>query len=196
MLALARRNMTKPILNAANQLTLLRMALAPLLVVLILSGERVWALVVFVVAGVTDLLDGLIARLGRQQTTLGAMLDPVADKILLSSAFVALTWSDGLPVSIPIWLTVTTISRDAIILASVAIINLTVERRVFYPSLLGKLSTGSQLVTVALVLLVNATGWPSPYLRYVFVLTLVLTVASALHYVYAASVRRGGTPTR
>jgi cardiolipin synthase (CMP-forming) len=188
--------MTTPILNAANQLTLLRMGLAPLLVVLVLSGERVWALVVFLVAGVTDLLDGLIARLGRQQTTLGAMLDPVADKILLSSSFVALTWSSGLPVSIPAWLTVTTLSRDAIILASVAIINLTVERRVFYPSLLGKLCTGSQLVTVALVLLVNATGWEFPYLRYVFGLTLVLTVASALHYVYVASIRRGAAPER
>ena len=188
--------MTTPLLNVANQLTLLRMGLAPLLVVLVLSGERVWALVVFVVAGVTDLLDGLIARLGRQQTTLGAMLDPVADKILLSSSFVALTWGSGLPVSIPAWLTVTTLSRDAIILASVAIINLTVERRVFYPSVLGKLSTGSQLATVALVLLVNATGWEFTYLRYVFVLTLVLTVASALHYVYVASVRRGGAPTR
>ena len=183
--------MTTPVLTVANQLTLLRMGLAPLLVVLVLSGERVWALAVFVVAGVTDLLDGLIARLGRQQTTLGAMLDPVADKILLSSSFVALTWSSGLEVSIPAWLTVTTLSRDAIILASVAIINLTVERRVFYPSLLGKLSTGSQLITVALVLLLNATGWKFPGLGVVFGVTLVLTVASALHYVYLASVRRG-----
>ena len=113
-----------------------------------------------------------------------------------SSSFVALTWSGNLEVSIPPWLTVTTLSRDAIILASVAIINLTVERRVFYPSLLGKLSTGSQLVTVALVLLLNATGWEFAYLRYVFALTLALTVASALHYVYVASVRRGGAPAR
>jgi cardiolipin synthase len=188
--------MTTPVLTVANQLTLLRMGLAPLLVVLVLSGERAWALAVFVIAGITDLLDGLIARLGRQQTTLGAMLDPVADKILLSSSFVALTWSGGLEVSIPPWLTVTTLSRDAIILASVAIINLTVERRVFYPSLLGKLSTGSQLVTVALVLLLNATGWEFAYLRYLFVLTLALTVASALHYVYVASVRRGGAQAR
>jgi cardiolipin synthase len=184
--------MTQPILTIANQLTLLRMGLAPLLVVLVLSGERVWALLVFLVAGITDLLDGLIARLGRQQTTLGAMLDPVADKILLSSSFVALTWSSGLAVSIPAWLTVTTLSRDAIILASVAIINLTVGRRVFYPSLLGKLSTGSQLLTVALVLFLNATAWDFPALWLVFAVTLVLTVASALHYVYVASVRRGG----
>ena len=186
--------MTTPLLNAANQLTLLRMGLAPLLVVLVLSGERVWALAVFVVAGLTDLLDGLIARVGHQQTTLGAMLDPVADKILLSSSFVALTWTSGLEVTIPAWLTVTTLSRDAIILASVAIINLTVERRVFYPSLLGKLSTGSQLLTVALVLFVNAAGQGGPLLPYVFVVTLVLTVASALHYVYKASTRRAPPP--
>jgi cardiolipin synthase len=185
--------MSTPVLTVANQLTLLRMGLAPLLVVLVLSGERVWALVVFVVAGVTDLLDGLIARLGRQQTTLGAMLDPVADKILLSSSFVALTWSGGLQVTIPAWLTVTTLSRDAIIVISVAVINLTVGRRVFYPSLLGKLSTGSQLATVALVLLVNATGWDFAGLEAVFALTLVLTVASALHYVYITSVRRGSS---
>jgi cardiolipin synthase len=188
--------MATPLLTVANQLTLLRMGLAPLLVVLVLSGEQVWALAVFVVAGITDLLDGLAARLGQQQTTLGAMLDPVADKILLSSSFVALTWSSGLEVSIPPWLTVTTLSRDAIILASVAIINLTVGRRVFYPSLLGKLSTGSQLFTVALVLLLNATSWEFPALRLVFALTLVLTVASALHYVYVASVRRGGPAAR
>jgi cardiolipin synthase len=188
--------MSQPLLTIANQLTLLRMGLAPLLVVLVLSGERVWALVVFVVAGLTDLLDGLIARIGHQQTTLGAMLDPVADKILLSSSFVALTWTSGLEVTIPAWLTVTTLSRDAIILASVAIINLTVERRVFYPSVLGKLSTGSQLVTVAAVLLVNATRTDVPALQVLFWLTLVLTVASALHYVYLASVRRGTPPPR
>jgi cardiolipin synthase len=72
-------DMPTPILTVANQLTLLRMGLAPLLVVLVLSRELGWALLVFVVAGITDLLDGLIARVGRQKTTLGAMLDPVAD---------------------------------------------------------------------------------------------------------------------
>src|SRR5688500_5763705 len=112
--------MTEPILTLANQLTLLRMALAPLLVVLVLSGRMGWALSVFVVAGITDLLDGRIARMSGQQTALGAMLDPVADKILLSSAFIALTWSDGLAVRIPAWLTAVVLSRDAIIVVSVA----------------------------------------------------------------------------
>ena len=182
--------MAAPIFTVANQLTLLRMGLAPLLVILVLSQRLRWALAVFVVAGVTDLLDGLIARLGHQQTTLGAMLDPVADKVLLTSAFVALTWTSHLHVAIPVWLTVTTLSRDAIILTGVAIVNLTMGRRVFYPSLLGKLSTVSQLVTVGVVLLLNAFSLTLPGLDALFVVTLSLTVSSALHYLFSSSTRK------
>jgi cardiolipin synthase len=179
--------MSTPILTVANQLTILRMALTPFLVVLIVYHEFTWALVVYVVAGMTDLLDGLAARLGHQRTTLGAMLDPVADKIFLSSAFVALTWGSDLQVRMPMWLTVITLSRDAMILVSVAIINLTLGRRVFYPSLLGKAATATQIVTAGAILLLNAlsTGWAP--LRYLLGLTLALTLASALHYVYQAS---------
>ena len=186
--------MSAPILTVANQLTMLRMGLAPLLVVLVVFRELQWALWVFVVAGLTDLFDGYVARHGSQQTTLGAMLDPVADKILLSSAFIALTWSSGLPVNIPVWLTVTTLSRDAIIIVSVAIINFTLGKRVFYPSLLGKLSTVSQIVAVGVVLVLNALGTPHPAVRVVFWVSLALTVGSALHYVYLASTGRTGTP--
>ena len=183
--------MTQPIFTLANQLTLLRMGLAPLLVILVLSRQMRWALAVFIVAGVTDLLDGVIARVGHQQTTLGAMLDPVADKVLLTSTFVALTWGSSLSVSIPAWLTVTTLSRDAIILTGVAIVNLTMGRRVFYPSLLGKLTTASQLVTVGVVLLLNAFSLRLPGLPWLFGLTLALTVGSALHYLFSSSIRRG-----
>ena len=182
--------MSEPILTVANQLTILRMAAAPLLIVLVLSREYVWALVVYVVAGLSDLLDGLVARFGHQQTTLGAFLDPIADKVLLSSAFVALTWGSGLHARIPAWLTVTTLSRDAIILVSVTVINLTLGRRVFYPSLLGKLTTGSQIVTAGAVLLMNALTDDSPEVVQLFRLTLALTVASAFHYVYLASAGR------
>jgi cardiolipin synthase len=184
--------MTTPLFTLANQLTILRMALAPLLVVLVLYRELRWAFFAFVVAGLTDLFDGLIARRSKQQTTLGAMLDPVADKILLTSTFVALTWADGLGVRIPTWLTVTTLSRDAIIVLSVAIVNLTMGRRVFYPSLLGKFSTGSQLLTVGVVLLVNALGVGLPGLWVLFAVTLALTLGSAVHYMYLASSGRGG----
>jgi cardiolipin synthase (CMP-forming) len=184
--------MSAPILTVANQLTLLRMGLAPLLVVLVLQGRMTWALLVFVVAGITDALDGLIARLGGQQTTLGAMLDPVADKILMTSSFIALTWGSGLAFTIPVWLTVVILSRDAIIIVSVAIVNLTLGRRIFYPSLLGKLSTVSQLLTVGFVLLANVAGRGGTALWYLFTATLALTVTSALHYVYLASTRGPG----
>ena len=184
--------MTTPLFTLANQLTILRMALAPLLVVLVLYRELRWALLAFVVAGLTDLFDGLIARRAKQQTTLGAMLDPVADKILLTSTFVALTWAGGLGVRIPTWLTVPILSRDAIIVLSVAIVNLTMGRRVFYPSLLGKFSTGSQLLTVGVVLLANALGVTVPGLWLLFAVTLALTVGSAVHYLYLASSGRGG----
>jgi cardiolipin synthase len=184
--------MSTPVLTVANQLTLLRMGLAPLLVVLVLQGRMTWACVVFFVAGVTDALDGLIARISGQQTTLGAMLDPVADKVLMTSSFIALTWGSGVAVPIPIWLTVVVLSRDAIIIVSVAIVNMTLGRRIFYPSALGKLATVAQLMTVGFVLLANATGRGGALLRPLFIATLALTVSSALHYVYLASTRGPG----
>jgi cardiolipin synthase len=184
--------MSTPVLTVANQLTLLRMGLAPLLVVLVLQGRMVWAVVVFFVAGVTDALDGLIARISGQQTTLGAMLDPVADKVLMTSSFIALTWGSGVAFPIPVWLTVVVLSRDAIIIVSVAIVNMTLGRRIFYPSTLGKLATVAQLMTVGFVLLANAAGSGDALLRPLFIGTLALTVASALHYVYLASTRGPG----
>jgi cardiolipin synthase len=180
--------MSEPILTVPNQITILRMEAAPLLVVLVLQREYSWALIVYVVAGLTDMLDGLIARSGHQRTTLGAFLDPIADKILLSATFLALTWGPELHARIPAWLTVTTLSRDAIILVSVTVINLTLGRRVFYPSRLGKLTTVCQILTAGVVLLLNSLIEPFPPVRYLFGLTLLLTIVSALHYVYLASV--------
>jgi len=184
--------MPEPILTAANQLTILRMALVPALIVCVLSGAFEWALVVFVVAGLTDLLDGFVARHGSQATALGAFLDPVADKLLLSASFIVLTWGTPVLVRIPTWLTVTTLSRDAIILISVAIINITLGRRVFHPSLLGKLSTAVQIVTAGIVLLANALQEAFAWLPALFLLALGLTVASAFHYTWRASAARGG----
>jgi cardiolipin synthase len=186
--------MSTPVLTVANLLTMSRMSLAPLLVVLILWGEMRWALAVFVIAGITDLLDGLIARWGQQQTTLGAMLDPVADKILLTSSCVALTWTPGLRTALPAWLTVVTLSRDAIIIISVVVVNLTLGRRIFYPSILGKLATLSQLVSVGLALLLNALDVSWPPSRLVFLLTVAITIASAVHYAYLGTVKRGEAP--
>jgi cardiolipin synthase len=181
--------MSEPVFTIANQLTLLRMALAPVLVVFVLARQPAWALAAFVLAGLSDAFDGLIARRGGQQTTLGAMLDPVADKILLGSTYIVLTWSSAVLCPIPVWLTVTLLSRDAITIVSVAVINLTVGRRVFAPSLLGKVTTAAQILTAGLVLLANALGDCPPYLSWVFCTLVVLIVVSAVHYTFFATVR-------
>lgn len=183
--------MSEPVLTVANQLTILRMALAPFLVVMVLQREFTWALVLFVVAALTDLLDGYIARHGHQKTTLGAVMDPIADKILLSSAFIVLTWSAGLTTRIPQWLTVLALSRDVLILLTGALINLTSGWRIFQPSLLGKLATGAQLLTAGVVLLLNTLGSNLEAVRWLFRGVLALILASALHYVYLASTGRG-----
>lgn len=186
--------MAAPILAPANLITLLRMALAPLLVVLVLAREMAWALAVFAVAGLSDLLDGFVARRSGQRTALGAMLDPIADKVLLTSCFIALTWGPALTVRLPLWLTVVTLSRDAIIVASVAVVNLAHGRRMFYPTLLGKLTTASQIVTVGAVLLLDAAGRSYREVNALFLGAVALTVVSALHYVYLAVMGRTGTP--
>jgi cardiolipin synthase len=183
--------MSTPLLTIANQLTVLRMALSPFLIMALVGGRFGWALLIFGVAGLTDLLDGLIARSGGQKTDLGAMLDPVADKILLGSAFVALTWNSAVLVKIPVWLTVFTLSRDVMTLGGALIINLTVERRIFYPSLLGKLSTGIQVLTAGVVLYLNWLAWRPVWLDYLFLVTVLLVGASGLYYVVLLSVRRG-----
>ncbi len=183
--------MSEPIFTVANQLTILRMTLAPFLVVMVLQREFTWALVLFVVAGLTDLLDGYIARHGHQKTTLGAVMDPIADKILLSSSFIVLTWSAGLTTRIPAWLTVLALSRDVLILLTAALINLTSGWRIFQPSLLGKLSTAAQVLTVGVVLLLNALGSDFPGARWLYRTVLALILVSATHYVYLASTGKG-----
>jgi cardiolipin synthase (CMP-forming) len=166
-----------------NQLTVLRMAVVPVLILLIVYGYTGWALVTFVLAGLTDMLDGLIARRWSQRTHLGTFLDPIADKLLLVSSFTILTFGSlELTVRIPLWLTITVISRDLLLVLSVLIFNLTIGRRAFPPSILGKCTTVSQLLLVMMVLTGNWLEFVLPGTTVAVYLTLVLTVASGLHY--------------
>lgn len=184
--------MSEPLLTVPNQLTILRMGLAPFLALLVLSRKFTWALVVFVTAGLTDLFDGYIARHGHQKTQLGAVLDPIADKILMTASFLVLTWGGGLLVRVPVWVTVLILSRDLIILVAGVAITLTVGKRNFEPSLLGKTSTACQIVTAGAVLLLNAIAETFAPLDLLFVATAFLTVASAAHYAWRASTSSGG----
>jgi cardiolipin synthase len=182
--------MTEPVFTVANQLTMLRMALVPLLVLLVLGREFTWALVVFVVAGLTDALDGYVARHAGQSTTLGAMLDPVADKIFVGSSYAVLTWSSGVACPLPLWLTVTLLFREGMLLVAVVVVNLTVGPRVYQPSLLGKVSTFLSIGTGAAALLVNAMGECPRAVWWLYVTTLGVLIASTIHYLYLASERQ------
>jgi cardiolipin synthase len=170
-------------LTLANQLTLLRIVLVPAFVILVLYGRVGWALLTLFAAGITDLLDGLIARRSGQKTTLGAWLDPMADKLLLVSAFVVLTVPDsGLRVRLPAWLTILVISRDLAIVLTVAVVNLAIGRRTFAPSLLGKTATAVYIATCLAVLIANYLGGGDAIVQGFVLLAAVITVLSALHY--------------
>ncbi|MGQ0735304.1 MAG: CDP-alcohol phosphatidyltransferase family protein [Acidobacteriota bacterium] len=177
--------MTGPLFTFANQLTLLRMALIPAFVLLVVYGYFGWALVVFSVAGATDALDGLVARITQQRTALGAWLDPAADKLLLVSAFVVLTLPDlGLVNRIPLWLTVLVISRDVGIVLTVAIVSLAVGPRTFKPTLLGKAATALFILTCVVVMYFNYLGRPSVIVDGLVWLSLAITLASGIDYVF------------
>jgi cardiolipin synthase len=183
------------VLTLANQLTLLRMLLIPAFVILIVYGEMGWALAIFLIAGITDALDGLIARWAQQKTTLGAWLDPMADKLLLVSTFIVLTLPGiGLVSRIPLWLTVCLISRDITIVLTVIIVNLAIGRRTFRPTLLGKVATGIYIATVLVFLVVNYLERPSRVTDVMVYVSLIVTVVSALHYIRHAgrTISEGG----
>jgi cardiolipin synthase len=175
-------------LTPANQLTLLRMLLIPAFVILVLYGHLGWALVVFVTAGVTDALDGLIARRSGQKTRLGAWLDPAADKLLLVSTFVILTIPGlGLANPLPIWLTVLIISRDALIVLTVAVVNLAIGPRTFRPSIYGKLATATYIVTAVVAMYFNYLERTSPVVTLFVYASLLVTLVSGFHYVWHAA---------
>lgn len=180
------------VLTPANQLTLLRMLLIPGFAILLIYGYVGAALAVFCVAGLTDLLDGLIARWWKQKTDLGAWLDPVADKLLLVTTFVVLTLPlEHLPNRLPVWLTVLMISRDVGIVATVAIVNLAVGRRTFMPSMLGKVTTAIFIATGVVTLYFNYLGYRSAIVDLFVYASLTATIASAFHYLWTATRRKG-----
>jgi cardiolipin synthase len=170
-------------LTAANQLTLLRMLLIPPFAILLLYEHRGWALVVFLTAGLTDLFDGLIARKTGQKTTLGAWLDPMADKLLLVTMFVMLTLPGiGSANRLPLWFTVLVLSRDIAIVLTVAVVNLAVGPRTFRPSILGKIATATYILTGVITLYFNYLERISPIITLFVYASLAITLVSAFHY--------------
>jgi cardiolipin synthase len=171
------------VLTAANQLTLLRLLLVPVFALSMFYTRPGWALLIFAVAGVTDAFDGFIARRTGQSTTLGAWLDPMADKLLVTTMFVMLTVPGlGMPQRLPLWLTVLVLSRDIAIVLTVTIINLAISRRTFRPSLLGKLATVVFVLTGVVALYANYRGAPLPIVTWFCWASLAITIASSIEY--------------
>jgi cardiolipin synthase len=168
------------IINIPNMLTLLRILITPLFVIFLIKGQYRLALLIFFLAGVSDGLDGLFARWFNQKTTLGAHLDPIADKLLLVSTFIGLAVQQ----IIPSWLAVVVISRDILILTGIAILHFFNVAFIIRPSKVSKCTTVAQLVTAFLVLLAFQFAIVAPALMPLFWLTTILTVVSGLHYVY------------
>jgi cardiolipin synthase len=175
-------------LTPANQLTLLRMLLIPGFVILVVYGHLGWALFVFATAGLTDALDGLIARRRGEKSNLGAWLDPMADKLLLVTTFVVLTMPGlGLANPLPIWLTVLIISRDVVIVLTVAIVNLALGPHTFKPSVYGKVATATYILTAVLAMFFNYLGYRSAAVEVGVYASLVITLVSGLHYIWQVS---------
>jgi cardiolipin synthase len=166
-----------------NLLTLSRILLVPVFVWMMLAGRTREAFFVFLLAGLTDGLDGLAARLWHQKSRLGLWLDPVADKLLLTAAFVIL----GLvrvsrPNAIPFTVVAIVIGRDVCIAIGALILFLWKGQKAFFPTLVGKVSTVAQLMTVLAVLVLNARGTTSPLLSWAYDATVIATVASGIQY--------------
>lgn len=175
-------------LTLANQLTLLRMLLIPTFVTLVIYNYLGLALIVFGVAGLTDALDGVIARRSRNRSSLGAWLDPMADKLLSLSTFVVLSVPGlGLENQLPVWLTVSIISRDVAIVLTVMIVNLAIGRRTFRPSIFGKIATATYMVTAVAALFFDYLGYHSVIVDVCVYASFAITLISSLHYIRHAS---------
>ena len=169
-------------MNIPNLLSLTRIILVPVFVIFLIQDKYYSALIIFIIAGLTDALDGTMARLLNAQTKLGSYLDPIADKLLLTTSFVIL----AILGIIPRWLTVIVISRDFMILLGIAILTLMSISFEIKPALIGKVTTTLQIGTVFLVLLYKAFTYNLSYnfvLNLFFWLTAALTIASGLVYI-------------
>src|SRR5678816_1856245 len=186
--------MSSRIITVPNLLTVFRMVLIPVFVSLLFYQRFILALAIFVVAGVTDGLDGLLASRFNLKSQLGTILDPIADKLMLVTSFVVLSMRSVFPqplpshLPVPFWVTVAVISRDVFILVGAASINIVTGFRGFRPSMLGKINTTVQIVAIGVIMFAASvpygTGW---YLPTIYAAVFSFAVLSGAHYVFFVS---------
>ncbi len=180
-----------------NLLSALRIAIVPLFIIAVIEGRPGVAFLLFLLAGITDLLDGYIARRHHQQSVLGVFLDPAADKLLITAAFILLSWPgvhQGL--QIPIWVMVLVISRDVIIVTVALIVRLTVGLKSFPPTVISKWNTSFQIAAILSYLLTGLTREVDLLAKGVLAVMVLLTAASGLEYAYHFIYRADKLPAR
>ena len=172
--------MPSRVLTPANQITILRLVFVPVFAILVIDRSYGWALGVLALAAISDVVDGTVARIFHQESPLGVALDPIADKILMTTAYVVLAFRDALPW----WLTIMVLSRDVAIVMTAALISLVAGYRPFRPTILGKASTTVQVVTIFFAVGHQAGIHlaSSLLLRICIYLAAGFTVASGIHY--------------
>src|SRR5918993_5459541 len=184
--------MSSRIVTVPNLLTVFRMVLIPVFVSLLFYQNFVLALAVFILAGITDGIDGFLARRFNQKSQLGTILDPIADKLLLVTSFITLSLAsivgrgDHLPV--PFWVTAAVISRDVFIVVGAAAINIVTGFRGFRPSLLGKANTVVQITAIVIILLAALLPVLRGYvLPTTYTVVFLFALVSGVHYAFWVS---------
>jgi len=167
-------------MNLANKITIIRIIVIPFFITLLIYGYLILALILFCLMGLTDGVDGFIARIKGQKTELGTFLDPLADKLLLTTSFITLS----IVGEIPVWITILVVSRDVLIVIGALVTHILTDNLVVSPSILGKATTFVQILTISLVLLFYVLHKSSPILTILFLTTAFFTVASGIDYIY------------
>lgn len=175
--------MSERIFTIPNLFSVLRIGLIPLFLYYMIQHDSLRALIVFFIAASTDLLDGIAARLLKQKSKIGALLDPAGDKLLMTAAMIALSIpSISSPNVIPIWLTIIVIGRDLYIVTGSWVVYKLTRHATFTPTFVGKMSTVCQMSVLILVLLFNVNNSAQPNLLWLYILTLGLTIFSGIQY--------------
>ena len=179
------------VLTLPNILTLLRILAVPFFAIALWYGRAFEALVIFVAAGLTDLLDGFIARRFNQYSDLGAVLDPAADKLLMTTAFVLMALpSSPVAVKIPAWVSILAVMRDVLMSLFALLASGQFDPKRFPPTYQGKLTTATEIVAISVALLVNVIGWEpwsARLIPWIFYLVACLVLASGIHYFFRAT---------
>lgn len=174
-------------LTLPNFITLLRIAIVPFFVIAVFAHDFRLAVWIFVILGGTDVLDGWIARTFDLRSRLGALLDPLADKMLLTAAYISLAVPHGQAVVIPLWLAILTLFRDFVIMLMAFVFYMFEGIKSFPPTWAGKLTTVMHVATVSLVLLANVTTIPQGVLQVCFYVSFLMVILSGFSYIYRSS---------